>query len=204
MHQVETVAEAERVIAAGVDVLIAQGSDGGGHVGKVGTMALVPAVVDVAGEVPVLAAGGIADGRGMAAALALGARGVLVGTRFLATNEAAIIPGWKEAILAARPEDAWSTDIDDLIGENDWPGATVRALVNSFMRTWHGRDAEIADHRAELQAHLQAADVAGDAEQQFLYAGASAGLIHEILPAAEVVTRMIDDARRTLRILTLP
>jgi len=204
VHQVESVAEVGPAVAAGVDILIAQGGDGGGHVGKVGTIALVPAVVDVAGDVPVVAAGGIADGRGLAAALMLGADGVLVGTRFLATHESPVPLGWKQALLAANPEDAWQTDMPDLLEETVWPGATVRVLANQPVRDWHGRDNEIAGNRDAIRAGIDRAWESDDAEGYFLYAGNSAGLIHEIVPAADVVSSMVAEAERALNARPIP
>jgi NAD(P)H-dependent flavin oxidoreductase YrpB (nitropropane dioxygenase family) len=199
MHQVETVAEVAGAVAAGVDIIVAQGGDGGGHVGHVGTMALVPAVVDAAGGVPVVAAGGIADGRGLAAALLLGADGVLVGTRFLATVESPVPMGWKRALLAANPEDAWQTNLPDILDEHAWPGATVRVLANRPVRDWHGQEAAIATNREQLLAGVDHAWQADDAEGYFLYAGQSAGLVHEIVPAGEVVGRMVAEAEAALR-----
>jgi NAD(P)H-dependent flavin oxidoreductase YrpB (nitropropane dioxygenase family) len=199
IHQVETVAEVDPVVAAGVDIIVAQGGDGGGHVGRVGTMALVPAVVDAAGDVPVVAAGGIADGRGLAAALLLGAEGVLVGTRFLATTESPVPEGWKQALLAANPEDAWQTDLPDILDEHAWPGATVRVLANRPVRDWQGQEGAVAAIREQLRADIDRAWQAGDAEGYFVYAGQSAGLVHEILPAGEVVRRMVTEAEAALR-----
>jgi NAD(P)H-dependent flavin oxidoreductase YrpB (nitropropane dioxygenase family) len=198
VHQVESVAEVAGVLAAGVDVLIAQGSDGGGHIGKVGTLALVPAVVDAAQGVPVVAAGGIADGRGLAAALMLGAAGVLVGTRFLATTEAPVPEGWKRALLAANPEDAWQTDLPDIVEETVWPGATVGVLANRPIRDWHGREADIPANRAAIRASLEQAWETDDPEGYFLYAGQSVGLVREIIPAGEVVARMVEEAERVM------
>ncbi len=199
IHQVETAGEVAGVVAAGVHIIVAQGGDGGGHVGRVGTLALVPAVVDAAGGVPVVAAGGIADGRGLAAALMLGAEGVLVGTRFLATLEAPVPESWKQALLAAQPEDAWQTDLPDVLDDHRWPGATVRVLANRPVRDWHGRDAAIVANREHIKDELERAWQAGDAERFFVYAGQSAGLVHEILPAGEVVRRMVAEAKSVLR-----
>lgn len=198
IHQVETVAEVATARAAGVDIIIAQGSDGGGHIGRVGTLALVPAVVDAAGDVPVLAAGGIADGRGLAAVLALGAEGVLLGTRFLATREAPVPDGWKQAILAAHPEDAWQSDVPDLAGDTAWDGATVRVLANRLLRDWHARAPEIVAARDAINTAMAAADARGDMEGVFLYAGQSAGLIHDIPSAADLVERIVSEAAAVL------
>jgi NAD(P)H-dependent flavin oxidoreductase YrpB (nitropropane dioxygenase family) len=141
IHQVVTASQAAQAAEAGADVVIAQGTDGGGHVGAVGTMPLVPRAVDASAPVPVLAAGGIVDGRGLAAALALGAQGVLMGTRFLATAEAPCPPAWQQAILAANESDTVrSTLFDDAIGM-PVPGSEVRAIRNQFQDEWIGREA---------------------------------------------------------------
>lgn len=129
LHTVSTAAEAGQAVDCGVDVVIAQGWEAGGHVrGKVATMPLVPAVVDVVGSVPVFAAGGIADGRGLAAALSLGASGAWIGTRFLASNEVAIHPHYRERLLQATEDD--TTYLDELF-DIGWPKARHRVLRNS-------------------------------------------------------------------------
>ena len=194
MHQVETVREAQAVVSMGVDIIIAQGSDGGGHVGRVGTLALVPAVVDVAGGIPVLAAGGIADGRGLAAAIALGAEGALIGTRFLATRESPIPENWKVAILDADPEDAWASDIPDNVGDTHWPGATVRVLANDLLRRLVAQGSDIASQRDAINGTISAAEAAGDVNGRWLYAGQSSGLIHDIPSAGELVERIAREA----------
>src|ERR1700737_227600 len=117
------VPEAVKAAQAGADVIIAQGTEGGGHVGWQTTMTLVPMVVDAVAPIPVLAAGGIADGRGLAAALALGADGVLLGTRFLASEESPIAKGFKQAILESDGHDTLVTDIPDVAHGHVWPGA---------------------------------------------------------------------------------
>ena len=149
--------------------------------------------------VPVVAAGGIADGRGLAAALLLGADGVLIGTRFLATLEASVPEGWKRALLVAHPEDAWQTDVPDILDAHAWPGATVRVLANAPVHAWHGHEAEIAQYREQIRASLDRAWQADEADGYFLYAGQSAGLVHDIIPAAEVVRRMVQEAEDALR-----
>lgn len=202
MHQVETVAEVAGAVAAGVNIIVAQGGDGGGHVGRVGSRALVPAVVDAANGAPVVAAGGIADGRGVAAALVLGADGVLVGTRFLATIESPAPEGWKSALLAALPEDAWQTDVPDILDEHAWPGATVRVLANSPIRRWHGREAEMSRRRERIRSELDRAWQSGGADGFFLYAGQSVGLIHDIPPAGDLLQRIAREAEDALRRMT--
>ena len=129
-HRCETPDEAAAAAAAGVDAVIAQGSDSGGHTGIVPTFALVPQVVDAAGETPVLAAGGIADGRGIVAALALGAEGALLGTRFVASVESGAHDHYKESIVAAAPTDSLLTDIFEI----GWPGLPERVLRNADHR----------------------------------------------------------------------
>jgi len=149
-HMVSLVSEARRAVEAGADVVVAQGSEGGGHVGLMGTMPLVPMVVTAVAPVPVLAAGGIADGRGLAAALALGADGVLLGTRFLATNEAPIPPEYKQAVVASDGHDTILTEIPDLASGSTWPGAFSRAWRNAFVAEWSGREAELRRRRGEV------------------------------------------------------
>ncbi|RIK35233.1 MAG: hypothetical protein DCC58_20720, partial [Chloroflexi bacterium] len=199
LHQVNGEEGALQAIAAGVDLLVAQGSDGGGHIGRVGTLALVPAIVDIAGDVPVLAAGGIADGRGLAAALLLGAEGAFIGTRFLATEEAPIAPAWKQAIVDAHSTDAWQSDVPDLIWGTSWPQATGRALANDVLRRWHGDEAGLVAERPTVQAAVRAAQQASDARELVAWAGQSAGLVHDILPARAVVLRIVAEAEALLR-----
>jgi enoyl-[acyl-carrier protein] reductase II len=199
VHQVPTAAEAARAAAAGVDVIIGQGTDGGGHVGFVGTLPLLPAVVDAARGVPVVAAGGIADGRGLAAALALGAEGVLMGTRFLATPEAPIPPRWRELLVASDGGATVRTAAFDRAVAMPWPGAEVRAIRNRFLTDWSDRPGEAGEHAAELGPLLMQAMQAGDFEVFPPMAGQSCGLIAEVLPAAEVVRRTVAEAEAALR-----
>ena len=201
-HQVATAAAAAHAAASGVDVVIGQGTDGGGHVGFVGTMALLPAVVDAARGVPVVAAGGIADGRGLAAALALGGEGVLMGTRFLATPEAPIPDTWRRAIVTADGAATVRTASFDRAVAMPWPGAEVRAIRNAFLGEWADRPDDAERHAADLGPKLMSALMAGNIDVFPPMAGQSCGLIAEILPAAEVVRRVVDEAKATLRRLT--
>jgi NAD(P)H-dependent flavin oxidoreductase YrpB (nitropropane dioxygenase family) len=198
IHQVNTAAEAARAAAAGVDVVVAQGTDGGGHVGSVGTVALVPAAVDAAKGVPVVAAGGIADGRGLAAMLALGAEGVLMGTRFLATDEAPCPPAWKAAIVRGTEADTMRTTAFDAAVAMPWPGAALRAVRNAFLERWDGRDADAARAAAELTRELMAALERGDCDTFPAMAGQSVGLVHDVKPAAEVVREVVVQAQEAL------
>ncbi len=211
MHTVASADEAKRAVDAGVDVIVAQGWEAGGHVwGEVGGMALIPAVVDAVGEVPVVAAGGIADGRGLAAALMLGAAGVWMGTRFVASAEALTHPGYRELVVGARETDTVHVKLFD----GGWPDAAHRTLGNSTVAAWRaagcpppgarpGEGEPIAtepDGRriARYDADCPFDGVEGDWEAMALYAGQSAGLVGEVKPAAEIVADTVAEARRLL------
>jgi len=208
---VGSAAEARQVVAADADVVVAQGWEAGGHVrGDVATLPLVPAVVDAVAPVPVVAAGGIADGRGLAAALALGAAGAWVGTRFVASEEAGLDPLHKERIVGASETDTVYSTLFDV----GWPDAPHRTLRNSTVRRWEEAGRPAAGHRpGEGEVVAAAPDgspivryassdpelgATGDLEALALYAGQSAGLIHEVLPAGEIVRRMAAEAKRVL------
>jgi len=194
MHMVSGVPEAVRAAEAGVDIIVAQGTEGGGHVGLMGTMALVPLVVRAVAQIPVLAAGGVADGSGLAAALALGADGVLLCTRFLATPEAPGRGHSKDVILnALGSQTVASTFYDDVLGQV-WPGAIVRTIKHPLLEEWADRPQEWALAADQLRPSLEAAISAGD----FVLAGESAGLVHDIVPAAELVARIARQAEELL------
>ena len=184
VHQVPTAAEAARVAAAGVDVIVAQGTDGGGHVGLVGTLPLLPAVVDAARGVPVLAAGGIADGRGLAAALALGADGALMGTRFLATTEAPIPDAWRRLIVASDESTTVRTAAFDRAVAMSWPGAEVRAIRNAFLAEWARPARRSRRARRRARSALLDALAAATSRCSRRWPGRAAASIHEVLPAA--------------------
>ncbi|MEK6711005.1 MAG: nitronate monooxygenase [Nitrospinota bacterium] len=198
MFMAGRVDEARRAAEAGADVIVAQGSEGGGHVGWMGALALLPMVVDAVSPIPVLAAGGIADGRGLAAALCLGAQGALMGTRFLATEESPLPQSFKEAIVRSDGHDTLLTEIPDIAAGQVWPGAMARAWRNRFIERWAGREWELRQRRAEAAAALQEARQRGDAQEASLLIGQDAGLIHAILPAAEVVRRVVEEAEEIL------
>jgi len=199
MHMVSTVAEAKAAARAGADIIVAQGTEGGGHIGLIGTMPLVPMVVSAVAPTPVLAAGGVADGRGLAAALALGADGVLLGTRFLATDEAPIAKGFKQAIVESDGHDTLVTDIPDVANGQVWPGAYVRVRRNRFIDEWIGRDNELRRRRKEVSAQLREAAKAGDPDRGAIMIGQTAGLIDRVDPAADVVRQISRDAEAILR-----
>jgi NAD(P)H-dependent flavin oxidoreductase YrpB (nitropropane dioxygenase family) len=192
------VPEARRGAEAGADVIIAQGVEGGGHVSWMASMALVPMVVDAVAPVPVMAAGGIADGRGLAAALALGAGGVLLGTRFLASEESPLHPNFKQAILDSDGHDTVLTEIPDIASGRVWPGAMARARRNRFVGRWAGREWALRRDQAKAWAAIQAARAAGDAEEAYLLIGQDAGLIDDLPPAGEIVRRIVAEAEEIL------
>jgi NAD(P)H-dependent flavin oxidoreductase YrpB (nitropropane dioxygenase family) len=195
----------------GVDVIVAQGWEAGGHVrGTVATMPLVPAVVDAVAPVPVVAAGGIADGRGLAAALALGAAGVWIGTRFLASEEAAIHDRYRERLFAANEDDTFYGNLFDV----GWPNAPHRVLRNKTVDAWEaaGRpdsgerpgEGEVvaASPRGEIvryRSATPAADCEGDIDALSLWAGQSVGLVSRVQPAAEIVHQIAREAASVLR-----
>jgi enoyl-[acyl-carrier protein] reductase II len=199
IQQVVDVRQAEEAAAAGADVIVAQGGEAGGHAGSVATMVLVPQVVDVAGETPVVAAGGIADGRGLAAALALGAHGVSMGTRFLASTELEIADEWKRRIVEADALDAVKVvNSERVLPPFTLPGARVdpRSLGTALV-TQLREHPEWIDP-AVMGPRIREAVLAGRGDQYLPFAGQSAGLIDEILPAAEIVARVVADAEAVL------
>ncbi|MCD6075818.1 MAG: 2-nitropropane dioxygenase [Rhodospirillales bacterium] len=194
------VPEAVRAADAGADIIIAQGTEGGGHVGWMATMALVPMVIDAVGGVPVIAAGGIADGRGMAAALALGADGVLLGTRFLASTESPLHANFKQAIVDADGHDTVLSEIPDLASGTVWPGAMSRTARNPIVERWSGREWELRQHRASVMAGILAARKVGDVKESTLSYGQDAGLIGDIAPSGEIIRRMAREAEEILSV----
>ena len=201
IQQVFDLDQARRAVDLGVDVIIAQGGEAGGNGGYVSTMVMVPAVVDLAGDIPVVAAGGIADGRGLAAALSLGAQGVNLGTRFLATTEMAVDDEWKKAIVDAGPLDAVKIDFADAVLPPLSPGgvpAVPRALRTEFIDWWNADQAGARAAADELRAEVRAAAVDGRLADLLPFTGQSAGLVHDIVPAAELVRRVVGEAEAAL------
>jgi nitronate monooxygenase len=198
--QVQSLALAKAAVEAGADVLVAQGTEGGGHGASRGLVTLVPEVVDAVGaKVPVVAAGGIADGRGLAAALMLGASGVLLGTRFYATTEAAGAPAAKERIRAATGDDSLRSIVFDISRRNVWPAPfTGRCLRNAHLERWYGREVELLRHQDEEAARYAAARSAGDFDVAAVIAGESAGLVRDVPSAREVVERIVREAAALL------
>jgi nitronate monooxygenase len=197
--QVQTLAQAREAAAAGADVIIAQGRDAGGHSGTTrGTMGLVPAVVDAVAPIPVVAAGGIADGRGLAAALALGAAGVSMGTRFTASRESLWDQAMKAATLAAGGDQTEQTRVFDVVRAAPWPSIYPgRALRNAFSARWNGHEEALAaDQTDQERTYLAAA--ADDFATRVVWAGEGVDLIDDIPTASQIIERIIRQAVETL------
>jgi len=199
MHMVQTVEDATRAAEAGADVIVAQGTEGGGHVGLMASTIIVPQVAKAVAPLPVLAAGGFANGAGFAAALALGGAGVLLGTRFLATDEAPVPGFYKEAILGSDGDDTVLTTLADSLSGRDWPGAWNRVLKNRFVNEWLGREPELRRRRSEIWEKLERAEEEDDPEYALLWIGQSAGLIEAVVPAGDVVREVVRDAEEIIR-----
>ena len=200
MNMCGKVRHAEAAVEAGCDVVIAQGTEAGGHTGTVATMPLVPQIVDAVGDrVPVVAAGGIFDGRGLAAALALGADGVWVGTRFIATPEAHVVSGYREALVGGRD--------DDTVITRAYTGKTLRAVRNAYTQHFEDHPEDLARFPDQIgrsmgdgAMHLGASpDTEGvDPSKECYAAGQGLGGIHEVVPAGELVQRFVEEAEREL------
>ncbi|PKI63347.1 uncharacterized protein LOC116204645 [Punica granatum] len=207
--QVGSFEEAKKAVNVGVDAIIVQGREAGGHIiGQESVIALVPRVVDLIGErdIPVIAAGGIVDSRGYVAALALGARGVCLGTRFVATEESYAHPTYKRKLVESD-----KTEYTNIFGRARWPGAPQRVLKTPFFNDWsslpenknevdqpvigcstiNGVEKEIR----RLAGTVPNFTTTGDIQSMAMYAGQGVGLIKEILPAGEVVKRLVEGAK---------
>src|ERR687886_891736 len=203
IHQVHTVGQARQAAERGVDVIIAQGSEAGGQglAQGVGVVALIPQVVDAISPLPVLAAGGIADGRGLAAALVLGAQGANIGTRFLASQEASAHEAWKQAILTAESEDAvrfavWKEIFPPAGG--DAYDVVPRVIRTPFVDQWRGRRDEARREAERLREEVISLVRQRRPHELVPFTGQTAGVIRDILPASEIVRRMIAEAEQAL------
>jgi enoyl-[acyl-carrier protein] reductase II len=194
------VRHAVAAVEAGCDIVVAQGTEAGGHTGRVATMALVPQVVDAVGErVPVVAAGGIVDGRGLAAALALGADGVWVGTRFIATPEARGVRGYKETLLRSHE--------DDTVVTKAYTGKTCRVIANSYTQEYEDGARAIQRFPAQVLQSIQdganhlggdEATAGVDPDREFFPAGQGVGSIDALVPAGDLVREIVDEAEAVL------
>jgi NAD(P)H-dependent flavin oxidoreductase YrpB (nitropropane dioxygenase family) len=198
IHMVSSVPEAVRAAEAGADVIVAQGTEGGGHVGWMGSMALLPMVVRAVAPVPVLAAGGVADGAGLAAALALGAEGVLLGTRFMATPEAPLPEAFKRTLLESDGHDTLLTEIPDIAAGRVWPGAMSRVRRNRFVERWAGREWELRQRQDEVGPALAEARRRDDTDEYTIGTGQTAGLITSLVPAAQIVREVVEQAENII------
>jgi len=192
--QVQDTDGAKQALDADAALLIAQGTEAGGHGASRATLPLVPAVIDVAGGVPVLAAGGIADGRGVAAALGLGAAGAVIGTRFCATDESLLHPSAKQRLVEARGGDTVRTHVFDEVRGYAWPaGFDGRALRNRFSQSWEGKNAR------QAEGEYQAAASAGNFDTAVVWAGEGVDLVTKVEPAAAVLRAIGVDAEARVR-----
>lgn len=201
--QCQTLDHVLEAIDAGAAVIVAQGAEAGGHGALRGTMSFVPEVADLVAsrspDVLVAAAGGIADGRGLAAALALGADGVLVGTRLWATTEALVHPRHHEALLATDGDGTIRTRLADIARGLAWPPEfTARARKNAFTELWDGREDELAAAVGSVSPAYREAWANGDADNAGVFFGEAVGLIHDIAPAERILNSMVEQAERVL------
>ncbi len=200
--QVQSVRQARVAVEQGADLVVAQGAEAGGHAGVRATLPLVPAVVDAVGPVPVIAAGGIGDGRAMAAALMLGASGVLCGTAFFASDEALSHENAKTAAIAAGGDDTDQSAVFDVARGIDWPDDwKLRALVNRFSGDWRDRQALLAND-ARVRALFERASVKGDTDIAPVIVGEAVDMVRAAQPAARIVQQMVEGAEAVLRSAT--
>jgi len=198
--QVTDLEEARQAVDLGADVIVAQGTESGGHGARNGrsTLPFVPVVVDLVAPVPVLAAGGIADGRGLAAALALGAAGAVIGTRFQATAEALVHPAISTALVEGRGQDTERSRVLDIARSSSWPSRyTARTLGHRYLDRWRGREAELAAD-AEAQRAYQDDVAIGEVPPLPVWAGEAVDLVTDLPPAADLVGRLARQAEDAL------
>jgi nitronate monooxygenase len=199
--QCQNLAHVRAALDAEADIVVAQGSEAGGHGANRGTFTLVPEVADMlARSSPntlLVAAGGVAEGRGLAAALALGADGVLVGTRLCASQESLVKPLHKRAIVESDGDATLRTHLPDIVRQLPWPKEfTARIQHNPFVNRWHGRESELEQHAAVEGPRYLEAFADGDPENTAVWFGEAAGLIDTVEPAAAIIERMVTDAAK--------
>lgn len=205
MAQVQTLEQARQALDSGAQIVVAQGSEAGGHGMTIrSTFTLVPDVADLAAErapeTLVLAAGGVGDGRGLAAALMLGADGAVVGTRFWATPEALVSPRAHARAVGASGDDTYRTRVYDYVRQLDWPPEyNERALSNPFVDGWHGREAELVAALPDAVKTYEAAVAAEDFQAAAILIGESIGLVDAVRPAADIVADLVSQAQRVLK-----
>jgi nitronate monooxygenase len=196
--QVVDLDEARQAVEIGADIIVGQGTEAGGHGGRWSTLPFVPVVVDLVAPIPVLAAGGIADGRGVAAALTLGAAGALVGTRFLVALEALVAPGVAKAVIEGGGEDTERSRVSDIARGSRWPGRyPARTLRNYFFDQWRGREDELAADPAARRSYEDAI-TSGQLPPDPVWASQAIDLITEVSPAADIVAALGAQAQEAL------
>jgi nitronate monooxygenase len=201
--QIQTLRDAKHAIDIGAQVIVAQGSEAGGHGDTRSTFTLVPEVSDYiaknAPDVLLVAAGGIIDGRGLAAALMLGADGVLIGSRLLAATEALVHPNMLQALFNATGDDTLRTTIIDIVRNRNWPDRyTISLIKNAFTDMWHNKPVELRGSPSAQTAWNDAL-TAGNPETANIFAGQGAGLIHKSQSTADIIAEIIADAQRHLK-----
>lgn len=204
--QVQTVEDAEQAVAAGTDLLVVQGNEAGGHTGRANLIPLLLRVLRDFPDVPVLAAGGMASGQGLAAVLAAGADGAWIGTCLLATDECVEVPeSYKQALVAASSEHTVYTEVFDILDEAlfgipPWPDHIAgRAIANDMLARWHGNEAELRTRLDEVLPEYQRSMAANDARNSAIWAGESVDFVSEIRPAGDVVADICREAERLLQ-----
>ena len=199
LMQVHSLNGARVAADAGADVIVMQGTESGGHAGTRTTLGLVPAAVDLVAPRPVLAAGGVADGRGLAAVLAMGAAGAVIGTRFYAAEESLAHPAAKDRLIKSSGDDTMRTRIFDQLQDLDWPAPyEARVLRNGVTAHWHGREDRLQPALvAERERYVQAVTT-GDYSRAAIYASEAVDLVRDIAPAATIVQRLVAEAAAAL------
>jgi nitronate monooxygenase/enoyl-[acyl-carrier protein] reductase II len=201
MQQITTVRQAQLAVEHGADFIVAQGGEAGGYAGSVSTLSLVPQVVDAVRPVPVVAAGGIADGRGIAAAVTLGAAGVNLGSRFLASVESPVGERWKKALVTYPSEDWIQASFINAMNPNPGTvgyGTRLRLLRTEFVERWEARTNEVEINPAPVLAELNEAVAAGDREALLVVGGQSAGLIRHLEPVGALIRALVAETRKAL------
>jgi nitronate monooxygenase len=201
--QVQSLAAAKAAAELEPDIIVAQGTEAGGHGGGRALFPLLPAVVDAVAPIPVVAAGGIADGRGIVAAFALGASGVLIGTRFYAAAESLAPPAPKDRRVRSGGDATIRSRIFDIARRLPWPAEfTARALRNDFTKRWHGREAALEQALDQEQPRYARAVEAKDFDTAAVWAGEGIDLIQDVVPARQIVERLVADAEEAMARLT--
>jgi nitronate monooxygenase len=202
--QVQGMKYLREAVDAGADIIVAEGCEAGGHSGHRGLFTLVPEAADYLAkhspDTVLVAAGGVGDGRGLAAALMLGADGVLVGTRFIAAVESEAPEGFRQAIIRADGDSTMKSNSVDVVRKRYWPNPefVVRVLKNDFVATWHGRERELEKSIDVEFARFWDSFRAGDADNSGVLMGEVSGIIRDAPPAAEIINKMVQQAIRLL------